>query len=137
MPGLNVPSPLLIKTYNAPLDIPTRSARPSPLRSAAASQKGKVPVVAVLMGDWKVPSPFPSNTESVLIPPSSRSGLPSPLKSATASAPPGTGVPTLKVPSPFPKPKTPEEHNRSGLPSPLKSATNKAPEAKQPGYVGG
>src|SRR5579864_9096175 len=91
----------------------------------------------MLTGDWKVPSPFPNSTENVFVPPSSRSGFPSPLKSATASATPGNGVPALKVPSPFPKSTTPEEHNRSGLPSPFTSATNKVPFEQSGNVAGG
>ena len=43
----------------------TRSTRPSPFRSAAATPKGSLPPVRRSSGisDWKVPSPFPVNTD--------------------------------------------------------------------------
>src|ERR1022692_4235083 len=84
-------------------------------------------ILRVLVGDWNVPSPFPSSTSSVPVPCSSTSGLPSPSKSATArkETPLGTdtGVPAVKVPSPWPRFIVPSEESRSSLPSPLKSAT--------------
>src|SRR5262249_7342735 len=54
----------------------TRSTRPSPFRSAAATPKGSLPPVENLCGDWNgtpnVPSPFPVNTDS----PSGRAASP-------------------------------------------------------------
>ena len=43
----------------------TRSTRPSPFRSAAATPKGSLPPVrrSSRISDWKVPSPLPVNTE--------------------------------------------------------------------------
>src|SRR5207248_3616296 len=54
----------------------TRSTRPSPFRSAAATPKGSLPPVENLGGDWNgtpnVPSPFPVSTVS----PSGRAACP-------------------------------------------------------------
>jgi len=45
--------------------VATRSTRPSPFRSAAATPKGSLPPVrrSSRISDWKVPSPLPANTE--------------------------------------------------------------------------
>lgn len=66
-----------------------KSAFPSPLKSATATEYGFVPTVNGLPpAAVNPPLPFPSNTVTVLSPQSAtaKSGLPSPLKSATAVA---------------------------------------------------
>src|SRR5262245_1878461 len=93
----------------------TRSTRPSPFRSAAATPKGSLPPVENLCGDWNgtpnVPSPFPVNTVNpsgrAACPPTAASSRPSLLKSprATSPSPPVLGLWRMgnwKVPSPLP-----------------------------------
>ena len=59
----NVPSPLPSRTVTELSDLlaVTRSANPSPLRSAASMNAGCRPILNVAAG-WKVPSPLPSRT---------------------------------------------------------------------------
>src|SRR6516165_5877878 len=93
----------------------TRSTRPSPFRSAAATAKGSLPPVENLCGDWNgtpnVPSPFPLNTDSpsgrAASPPTATSSRPSLLKSPRTTSPssPPWGLLRMgapKVPSPLP-----------------------------------
>src|SRR5262245_60451835 len=125
----------------------TRSTRPSPFRSAAATPKGSLPPVEKLCGDWNgtpnVPSPLPVFTVSpsgrAACPPTATSSRPSLLKSARATSPSPPVVPgpskmgARKVPSPFPS-STPSWAmtlsrppmlliTRSARPSPLTSPT--------------
>src|SRR6516165_10367764 len=73
----------------------TRSTRPSPFRSAAATPKGSLPPVENLCGDRNgapnVPSPFPVITVSpsgrAASPPTATSSRPSLLKSPRATSP--------------------------------------------------
>src|SRR5262245_11060529 len=127
--------------------VATRSTRPSPFRSAAATPKGSLPPVEKLCGDWNgtpnVPSPLPVFTVSpsgrAACPPTATSSRPSLLKSARATSPSPPVVPgpskmgARKVPSPFPS-STPSWAmtlsrppmlliTRSARPSPLTSPT--------------
>src|SRR5262249_29951165 len=94
----------------------TRSTRPSPFRSAAATPKGSLPPVQNLSGDGNgapnAPSPFRVTTVSpsgrAASPPTATSSRPSLLKSPRATSPSPPVVPGLwrmgarKVPSPLP-----------------------------------
>src|SRR5262245_39031226 len=125
----------------------TRSTRPSPFRSAAATPRGSLPPVENVSGDWNgtpnVPSPLPVFTVSpsgrAACPPTATSSRPSLLKSARATSPAPPVVPgpskmgARKVPSPFPS-STPSWAmtlssppmrltTRSARPSPLTSPT--------------
>src|SRR6516165_12509585 len=94
---------------------PTRSTRPSPFRSAAATPTGSLPPVENLSGDRNgapnVPSPLPVNTVSpsgrAASPPTATSSRPSLLKSPRTTSPssPPWGLLRMgvqKVPSPLP-----------------------------------
>src|SRR5262245_6267257 len=134
-------------TLLEPLLAATRSTRPSPFRSAAATPKGSLPPVENLSGDRNgapnVPSPFPVNTVSpsgrAASPPTATSSRPSLLKSPRATSPSPPAVSGLwrmgarKVPSPLPS-STPSWATvlssppmrlitRSDRPSPLTSPT--------------
>ena len=77
--GADVPSVVVVvaagtgavEVFNSTPTVPeealaaTRSTRPSPFRSAAATPKGSLPPVrrSSRISDWKVPSPLPANTE--------------------------------------------------------------------------
>src|SRR5262245_14706307 len=91
----------------------TRSTRPSPLKSAAATLRGSLPPVETLCSTnaGNVPSPFPLNTVSpsgmAASPPTAASSRPSLLKSPRATSPslPVAGLwrrGAWNVPSPLP-----------------------------------
>ena len=90
-----------------PLSAETRSALPSPLKSATETHTGVAPEVKECLAA-KVPSPLPRNTLNVPVakPAETRSALPSPLKSATETewghTPEAKDCLAAKVPSPLP-----------------------------------
>jgi len=80
-----------METLAEPKLATARSILPSPLKSPAATEPGKVPTPVKVNCDGNVPSPLPNST--LTLPPfvTTKSRAPPPLTSATATDP---GEPT-------------------------------------------